>query len=91
MGMVMGMVMEHMAKVTQVVGRVNIRTIRMGTTATLITDIQDMIIRMGQTAITTVASCIRYLNLLHNTVADIIDNVIELIKSIFIFYAMNAK
>lgn len=30
----MGMAMEHMAKVIQVVGRVNIRTIRMGTMET---------------------------------------------------------
>lgn len=92
----MGMVMvEHMAKVTQVVGRANIRTIRMGTMditdTTLITATQDMIIRMAETVITTAATCIRYMNHLHNTVTVIIDSVVKFAKSIFICYAMNTK
>lgn len=94
MGMGMEMDMEHMAKVTQVVGRVNIRTIRMGTMAmdtTPITDTQDTIIRMAQTVITTVATCIRYMSHLHNTVTVIIDKVFQFTKNIFIFYAINAK
>lgn len=100
MEMVMGMVMDHMAtavdteeaRVIPVVGRVNIRTIRMGTQGMMrTTDTRDTIIRMAETVITTVAICIRYMSHLHSMVTVIIENVVAYTKNIFIFYAANAK